>query len=176
MDGKQMIQALQALDQAVMEPLSILIGGGAAFILAHQIPLSTMDIDGIPYKTKLRPADLDPYVKKVAKKLNIPGDWLNSYFATFTYSLPKDYGDRLIPILQGKKITALALGAEDLLIMKCFAGREKDIPHVRLLLKKKLNLKMISKHLHQCLDEKLPNAQKACDFFYDLCEQAGIDV
>ena len=176
MDAQTMQKALAALDGKVPEPLQLLIGGGAAFILAHHIPLSTFDIDGIPYQSKLTVAELDPYVKAVAKELNIPSDWLNPYYGTFTYSLPKDYGKRLVTVFNGKKIRAVALGKEDLLIMKCFAGREKDIPHARQLLKKKLNTLLVRDHLHQCLQEKLPQAQEACDFFYELCEQLGIEI
>lgn len=72
--------------------------------------------------------------------------------------------------------SALALGLEDLLIMKCFAGREKDIPHARALLKKGLDTKLVSKHLHHCTEASLPKANEALDFFYDVCEQAGVDV
>lgn len=176
MNAQQMKEALKALDHWLPKPIQLLIGGGAAFILAHNIPLSTMDIDGIPYKTDLKPADLDSYLKKVAKQLQIPPDWLNSYFGTFTYSLPKDYGERLISIYTGKKINALALGKEDLLIMKCFAGRDKDTPHAIQLLKKGVNTTLVADHLHRCVEEGLPKAQQACDFFYDLCEQIGLSV
>lgn len=95
MEAKKMKEALVALDEAVSKPLSLLVGGGAAFVLAYHIPLSTMDIDAIPYKTELDLAEFDACVKKVAKKLSLPPDWLNPYFSTFTYSLPKDYGVRL---------------------------------------------------------------------------------
>lgn len=171
-----MKEALTALDSLLKQNCQLLIGGGAAFILAHQIPLSTMDMDGIPYQTSMSAAELDGLVKKVAVQLKIPPDWLNTYFATFTYSLPKDYGGRLVDIFKGKHLTARALGKEDLLIMKCFAGREKDILHAKLLLKKGLDVKLVSKHIHQCGEENLPNAEKAIDFFYDVCEQLGIDV
>ncbi len=176
MEAEQMKKALAALDKEVREPLQLLVGGGAAFVLAHHIPLSTSDIDAIPFKTKMTLAELDVHAKRVAAKLKLPPDWLNNYFATFTYSLPKDYGDRLVSIFKGKKLTALALGKEDLLVMKCFAGREKDIPHARLLLKKKIDLKTVSQHLHHCLEERLPKAQEALDFFYDLCEWQGVAI
>ena len=168
-----MKKALKALDHEIPELLQLLVGGGAAFVLAHQIPLSTSDIDAIPFKTKMTMPEVDHYAKEVARKLKIPTDWLNNYFVTFTYSLPKDYGERLVPVFKGKKLNAVALGKEDLLIMKCFAGREKDIPHARLLLKKKPDTKLVAKHLHQCLEEGLPKAQEAIDFFYDLCELEG---
>ena len=171
-----MLKALGTLDVRVPEPLQLLIGGGAAFVLGHQITLATQDIDAVPYKSKLSAADLDPHVKAVAQTLKIPSDWLNPYYGTFTYSLPKDYGNRLVTVFEGKKIRAVALGKEDLLIMKCFAGREKDMPHAGQLLKKGVNIPLVREHLHQCLREKLPRAQEACDFFYDLCEQLGIDA
>lgn len=176
MNGQEMLKALKCLDKEVPEPFNLLIGGGAAFILAHQIPLSTMDIDGIPFRSKISPADIDPYVKKVAVALNLPHDWLNTYFATFTYSLPRDYGERLVPVFKGEKIDAFALSKEDLLIMKSFASRDKDILHVRSLIKKGVDLKWVRDHLHHSLKENLPRAQEACDFFYDLCEQLGMDV
>lgn len=171
-----MREALKGLDKEIKEPMKLLIGGGAAFILAHRIPLTTMDMDAIPFQSKMTIGELDPCVKKVAAKLQLPKDWLNHYFATFTYSLPKDYGERLVSVYQGKHLHALALGKEDLLIMKCFAGREKDRPHARALLKKGVRLPIVKEHLHYCLKENLPNAQKALDCFYELCDQLGIDA
>lgn len=171
-----MKEALGALDRLLKKDCQLLIGGGAAFMLAHQIPLSTMDMDAIPYQTLLSLAELDGYVKKVAIQLKLPPDWLNTYFATFTYSLPKDYGQRLIKVFKGRHLSAMALGKEDLLIMKCFAGREKDILHAKLLLKKTIDTDLVSKHLHHCIEQSLPNAQKAFDFFYEVCEQMGVDV
>lgn len=176
MDARRMKEALKALDEEAKAPFSLLIGGGAAFILGHHISLSTIDIDGIPYKTKLSLSEIDSWVKKVAKRLKLPSDWLNTYFAAFTYSLPKDYGTRLARVFEGKHLKAFALGKEDLLIMKCFAGREKDVPHAKLLLKKSLDVNLVSEHLHQCLKEGLPKAQEALDFFYDICEQMGIEI
>ncbi len=176
MDRTQMLKALKGLDKEIPEPMKLLVGGGAAFILAHQIPLSTMDMDGIPFQSKITVAELDPYVKKVATKLNLPKDWLNNYFATFTYSLPKDYGKRLVSVYKGKNLEAVALGKEDLLIMKCFAGRDKDLPHAKALLKKGVRAALVKEHLHHCLKENLPNAQRALDLFYELCEQLGIEI
>lgn len=176
MEANQMKKALAALDNLLQKGCQLLIGGGAAFILAHRISLATVDMDGIPYQTSLSAGELDALVKKVAEKLKLPKDWLNSYFATFTYSLPKDYGGRLVEVFRGRHLMAKALGKEDLLIMKCFAGREKDILHAKLLLKKKLDIPLVSKHLHRCIEENLPNAQRALDFFSEICEQVGIDV
>ena len=50
MDSKIMLKALGTLDVRVPEPLQLLIGGGAAFVLGHQIVLAPQDIDAVPFK------------------------------------------------------------------------------------------------------------------------------
>ena len=92
---------------------------------------------------------------------------------SFSYVLPKDYDERLIPIFKGKNMNAFALGVEDLLILKCFAGRERDIGHARFLIKKCKNLTLIEKHLESLLDQRVPKAQEALDFFDEIKELIG---
>lgn len=174
MNHNTMKRALAELDCFLPEKMKLLIGGGAAFVLAHRIPLATMDIDGIPYQTTMTLPELDIYVKKVATKCHIPSDWLNPYFSSFTFSLPADYGQRLVAVYEGTQLTALALGKEDLVIMKCFAGRAKDVSHVAALLKQGLDTDLVLDHLTRCIEKNLPNAQKAEDFFYEICDQVGI--
>lgn len=131
-----MIRALEALDRELNGKSEILIGGGAAMLLAHHVPLTTMDIDGVLLKSALTPAELDPLVKKVGHDLRISAHWFNDYINTFTYTIPKDFRSRLVAVYKGKKLTVVALGKEELLIMKCFSGREKDIGHARALIKR----------------------------------------
>ena len=136
MDATVMKSALATLDRHLKTPTKLLIGGGAAMLLAYGFPVATMDIDGLVFQSEITQAELEPFVKAVAAELHIPGDWLNSYFNTFLYTLPKDYAKRLKEIYRGKRLTVYALGAEDLFILKCFAGRPKDIPHAKALLRK----------------------------------------
>lgn len=171
MKKNQMTDALALLDRFLPRPLTMLIGGGAAMLLAHNIPLSTMDIDGLPLKGDVTPAELDPLVKKVASELKISPHWYNDYFNTFTYTLPKDFRDRLVTVFEGKKLTAVALGREDLLIMKCFSGREKDIGHTRALAKKVDDMDMVERHLHSLANKGLPGAQNAILFLENILEQ-----
>lgn len=168
MNQQVMRKALEHLDKKLKTPVEILIGGGAAMLLAHGFPLATLDIDGLVLRGRLTDAELDPLVKAVAKELSIPADWLNSYFNTFLYTLPADYQDRLQTIYTGKHLTVLALGVEDLLILKCFAGRPKDRPHARALYKKSRHPEIVDGHLQKLLEQNVPGSREAADFFDEL--------
>ncbi len=66
----------------------------------------------------------------------------------------------------------MALGVEDLLVMKCFAGREKDIELARALLKRKPDLGLVERQIQALADRRVPGAQDALDFLDDLLEGA----
>jgi len=166
--------ALAALDAKLSSPLTLLIGGGAAMLLAHQIPLSTMDIDGLPTQSGIDPGELDRFVKEVAKELKINAHWLNSYFNTFTYTIPRDYKTRIVGVFKGKHLLVNALGKEDLLIMKCFSGREKDIGHARALILKNVDIDFVDNYIQGLADKNFPGASEALDFLDDVKEQVGI--
>lgn len=173
MDRSLMLRAFEALDAKLKTPVHILVGGGAAMLLAHGITLSTMDIDGLISQSELTLSEIDPLVKKVAKELSINPHWFNSYFSTFTYTIPSDYKDRLIRIFNGKNLIVSAFGLEDLLIMKCFSGREKDIGHARMLVKKITSMEFIEGHIQKLKDKGVPGADSAMDFFDDILDQIG---
>ncbi len=137
-------------------------------VLAHDFPLATADIDAVP-----RPIDLpalDSLVKTIARELELPPDWLNPYFSSFTHTLPNDYDTRLVPVFAGKKLQGLALGKEDMLIMKCFAHRQKDVGHARALIKKGTNLDFVENHIEKLRDSNVIGAQAALDFLDELVE------
>lgn len=137
-------------------------------ILAHGFPLATTDIDGIP--TGMSVMELDPLIKEVAQELKIPPDWLNPYFSTFTHVLPKNYGNRLKSVFSFKNLKVLALSVEDLLIMKCFAGRQKDVLHIKALLKKPVDIKVVEDQLDELMKLKIPGAKEAADFLDDIMD------
>jgi hypothetical protein len=169
---KIMLNALQSLDQKLTEAslkVSLIMGGGGAMILAHHFPKGTTDIDAIPKGQS--PEVLDSFVKAVAKELGIEPDWLNPYFSTFAMTLPQDYSSRLIRVFDGIHLTVDALGKEEMLIMKCFAHRSKDIPHARALLKGGVKLELVENRLNELLKKKIPNTQKAIDFLQDLLDE-----
>lgn len=165
-----MIKALETLDTLLPKRLEILIGGGAAMLLAHGFPVSTLDIDGLPTATELTPAEIDRLVKGVAKRLGISPHWYNDYFNTYTYSLPPDFRKSTKMVYQGKNLTVKALGRDELLIMKCFAGREKDIGHARALIRRGANVDRAWAHIEALRKKGVPNAEAALLFLTDIIE------
>lgn len=163
---KIMQDALKLLDKKLGTPITLILGGGGAMVLAHQFPLATMDLDAAPVGEDF--SILDPLVKEIAKELNLPGDWLNPYFSTFSHTLPEDFKTRLIKVFSGKSLTAQALGKEDMLILKCFAHRQKDIPHAKALTKLGVDIKFVEKHIESLRKKKIPGADEALDFLDDV--------
>jgi hypothetical protein len=174
LDSRRMRRALTELDALLEQPAHLVVGGGAAMVLAYDHPIATQDVDAFAVRGSLRIGELDQLAKRVSKKLDIEPDWLNGHFETFTGVLPADYASRLRPVYKGAQLRVDALGPEDLLIMKCFAGRDKDRPHARALVKAASDLGLIDRQLELLADKRYPGAQKAADYFDDLRDEANL--
>ncbi len=164
-----MKSALMALDAKLKNSVRLIIGGGGAMILAHHFPLATTDIDGIP-GVGMTAEELDPLIKEVAQELNLQKDWLNPYYVTFTHVLPKDYNTRLKLVFQFSRLRVEALSLDDLLIMKCFAGRIKDQPHVKALVKSGANTEFVERHIENLQNKGIPGAEEALDFLDEVSD------
>jgi len=171
MNAKKMNSALQALDGIITRSVRLIIGGGGAMVLAYHHPLATHDIDAFPAKGGMSLAELDVAAKQVAKMEQIASDWLNSHFVTFTHVLPPDYASRLRRVFEGERLVVDALGPEDLLIMKCFSGRDKDRPHAVRLMGLLSSRELVSGHLDVLMEKNVPGAERAADYFDDLCDE-----
>lgn len=167
-----MLNALGRLDEKLATPIKLIVGGGGAMILAFQLPLGTSDIDAIP--TGIQISELDPLVKEVAKELNLPPDWLNPYYSIFTHVLPQGYGARLEKIGEFKHLEVLALSKEDLLLMKCFAGRQKDVSHIKALIKIGAKIEPVEAQLEVLKKKNIPGATNALDFLDDILGQIEV--
>ncbi len=163
-----MLKSLQKLDQKLPCPCLLIIGGGGALVLSNDFPLATYDIDALPKGISID--ELNIFVLQVARELNLPNDWLNPYFASFTHVLPLDFETRLKTVFEGSKLTAQALGKEDLLIMKCFAHRQKDIPHARALVKKGATLAIVDKQMAFLKKNKAHGVEQAVEFLDMILE------
>lgn len=164
-----MKKAFALLDKELRDPLTLILGGGGAMILAHDYPLATTDVDALPLQTSFE--EIDPLVQRIAHDADLPGDWLNPYFSTFTHVLPPDYGSRLVDVFSGKMLRVRALGKEDMLVMKCFAHRPKDLGHARALMKAGVDVKLVEDIIEGHQARGLPEAQKALDFLDQLKEE-----
>lgn len=174
MNAARMRRALSQLDAKMTAAARLVVGGGAAMVLAYAHPIATEDVDAFAFKGGLRLADLDALAKRVATDLDIAPDWLNGHFETFTAVLPSDYSSRLRPVHRGKQLQVDALGPEDLLVMKCFAGRDKDRPHARKLIRLAEDLGIVERQLAHLASRRYPGADKAADYFDDLRDEADL--
>jgi hypothetical protein len=167
----KMREALAALDQLLTARVTLIVGGGGAMLLAHGFPLATSDIDAVPQG--LTSEELTPFIEKVAMDLKLPSDWLNPWYQSFTYVLPTNYFERLINVFSGKFLTAKALGKEDLLLMKCFAHRQKDVAHARALVRENPDLDLVYARIDELKKRKIPDAAKAEDFLNEILDMEG---
>lgn len=166
--------ALAHLDGQLSSPAHLVIGGGAAMVLAYNHPLATEDMDAFTARGGLSMHQLDAAAKHVAKEMGIAPDWLNAHFETYTHVLPHDYAKRLRAVFQGKQLRVDALGPEDLLIMKCFAARDKDRPHARKLIRVAKDLSVVENQLARLVEKRIPGAPKAADYFDDLQDELSL--
>ncbi|MCM2281933.1 MAG: DUF6036 family nucleotidyltransferase [Bdellovibrionaceae bacterium] len=167
--GEIMKSALRRLDELLPVSVTLIMGGGGAMILAHGFPLGTTDIDAIPKGMDI--SELDPLVKQIAREQDLPGDWLNPYFSTFAHTLPADFSTRLIEVFSGKRLTVQALGREEMLIMKCFAHRQKDVGHAKTLIKAGADLELVEDQISLLRKKGIPHAEAALDFLDDVLAQ-----
>ena len=152
----------------------LVVGGGAAMTLAYNHPMATQDVDAFAAKGGLRIAELAELARAVATELNVEPDWLNSHFETFTAVLPSDYASLLRSVYRGEHLTVDALGPEDLLVMKCFAGRDKDRPHARRLLREVTDMTIVDRQLELLAQRRYLGAEKAADWLDDLRDEVDL--
>lgn len=166
LDAGQLRAAFAALDEALERPVTLIVGDVAAMLLAYRLPVRTTDVDAYPREARLE--EIQPAIRAVARAHRLAPDWINPHFETFAFVLPPDYGTRLRPIHEGRLLKVMALGVEDLLVMKCFAGREKDVGHARGLLKRGPDIGIVERRIQELVEKGVRGAQDALDFFDDL--------
>lgn len=170
------LEAFRELDLRLKRPLKLLVGGGAAMTLAYGMPEGTQDVDAVTFKGFDKIEDIKEEIQAVGRKLQIDPDWINPYFSNFAIVLPPDYTERLRTVFEGKNLSALALGPEDLFIMKLHAGRPKDDAHIRRLLKtQKMDLELVEEHLQNLFEKGLPKAEQALERFDQYLDELEIE-
>ena len=166
---KALVRLDELLVEAGLDPVSLIVGGGGAMILAHRFPLGTTDIDAVPRGIPF--AVLDGFVKTIAEEQALPVDWLNPFFSTYSHTLPSDYATRLVEVFRGQKLRAEALGKEEMLIMKCFAHRAKDVGHAKALIKGGADVDAVTERIEELQKKGIPGAGKALEFLEDIIDQ-----
>ena len=166
--AKKMKEAFRQLDGLIPKRVSLLVGGGGAMLLAYDYPLSTTDVDAIPKGMSME--ELKPLIEKIAADLSLAPDWLNPWFGSFTHVLRPDYDGYVVEVFQGRRLRVVALGKEDLLLMKCFAHREKDIRHARALVRAGAKISEVEKRIAQLVKAKVPGTAEAADFLDQIMD------
>lgn len=163
-------EAFQRLDELLKKTLTLYMGGGTSMVMAHGYPLATSDVDALPKQASFE--EIDDLVKQVARELTLPADWLNPYFSSFTHVLPPDFASRVVRVFDGKFLKVDALGREDMLIMKCFAHRPKDLGHARALLKLGVQMNIVDAAIEACRARGVPGVEKAIEFLNAVAKGA----
>lgn len=102
------------------------VAGGAAMTLLFDGRASTRDIDAVFRSDR---GQLTAAVRDVAARHDLPFDWLNDRVATFVPSAPDTQATELV--VPGLRV--LVSSERHLLAMKMLAGRDRDLPDLRLL-------------------------------------------
>ena len=172
LEKKNLLKAFKRLDELTTDSFEMIVGGGAAMICAYGSPLHTGDVDAVLKHTTMD--QIKKPVRQVAKELDLPADWVNSWYSSFTHNLPQDFSKRLKLIFKGKKIKIYVLGPEDLLIMKCCAHRAKDVGHARLLLKRGADYQFVMNHLEDLNKKQILLNEKPIEFLEDLLDRENL--
>ncbi len=172
LNKKSIKAALQKMDELSLKSFELIIGGGAAMLYCYGSPLGTWDIDAIPKKISY--PEIQDLIQQVSKQLHLPRDWLNTWYSSFTHTLPKEFLHRLKQIFKGKKLQAFALGPEDMLILKCCAHRAKDVSHARTLVQNHADSSMVMKHLEFLRKKRILPDDQAIEFLEDIMEECNI--
>lgn len=163
-----MKQAFARLDQKLERRVTLIVGGGGAMLLAYDFPLATADVDAVPKGMTID--ELKPLIEAIARELSIPPDWLNPWFSAFTHVLRADYLAHVVNVFSGKLLTVVALSKEDLLLMKCFAHRPKDVAHARALVRAQADTSVVERRIEALAKGKIPGTKEAMDFLDEILD------
>lgn len=160
------------IESAGLEVVHLVVGGGSAMLLGFDFGGVTLDVDAVPVGGHTNFEEIRSMSEQVAVTLGLNHDWLNPYFQSFTIYLPADTKTRMKRVFTGSHLIVDSLGAEDIMIMKLMAGRQKDIPHLNHLLKLEPDLEIVRSRLEELIDKSLykKSAEQALDLLDELTE------
>lgn len=166
---QKILEALAVRLEGSSKKVTLLVGGAGALVGCYNYKEKTTDVDALPLGSSLDEISVE--LKQIADDFQLPADWLNPHFSTFTLYLPSDYKKRCRRFFEAPALAVDALGPEDLMIMKLMAGRTKDQSHIRFLMKQKpLDLSVVENRLNELVALFPREAKKALDLFDDIQE------
>lgn len=117
--------ALTALGRRARRPVSLILGGSAALILDGDLRRPTDDGDVVASEPEI--GDLQALIRDVAEHEQLPPGWLNGSIQSYTYILPRDYRERLVPLAPFGRLTVSLLDRRDVILMKIYGQRPRDV-------------------------------------------------
>ncbi|HSY82481.1 MAG TPA: DUF6036 family nucleotidyltransferase [Gemmatimonadaceae bacterium] len=141
----QLEGALAALGTACREDTTILLGGSAALILTNALERGTNDGDVIASHPDL--GHLQAAIRAVARELGLPDGWLNGSVQSYVEVLPPDYETRVKTLRPFGRLSVSLLGRRDVIVMKFFSGRPKDLRDLEQIAPTAAELAFIAREL-----------------------------
>ena len=147
-EHRKICKMIASLEKYISQPLEMIICGGAAAILAHKMKRNTADVDLL--FLSYRPPNFERIKAEIADEFGVDVNWLNEGAKGYADYLPNDFKKRLIRInLEGKLITAWAIGKVDLIVMKLAAFRPEDLEDIDNLGIEKEDIKTIKQAIRK---------------------------
>ena len=109
----------------------VYVVGGAAMALGYRRSRTTKDVDAHVVNRGPEHASVMEAVREVARKHDLPEDWLNE---TATMFSPRGEDPRASTVFSSQYLTVTGASAEHMLAMKLQAGREGDLEDIDTLL------------------------------------------
>jgi hypothetical protein len=131
LDRRHLAEAFAVLGARLQKPSRVLIGGAGALILGGELQRATVDCDVLLSQPDIGQLQAD--IRAVAEHCGLVGGWLNGSAQTYAEILPPDYESRLHSLPMFGRLQVMVLHRQDVIVMKLFAGRPRDLADIAAL-------------------------------------------
>ena len=123
--------ALLALGRRRATRTELIIGGAGALILTGELVRATSDCDVLFSTPDM--GQLQDDIRAIAEQLGISSGWLNGSVQSYLEILPPDFRARLRSVSTTGSLRVAVLDRRDIIVMKLYAGRPRDLTDVAAL-------------------------------------------
>jgi len=131
LDRDRLSEAFAALGDRLQTPVCVTIGGAGALILSGDLHRATADCDVLRSLPDIGQVLGD--IRAVATRCGLPSGWLNGSAQSYAEILPPDYETRLRSLPAVGHLQVMVIHRQDMLVMKLYAGRPRDLADVEIL-------------------------------------------